>query len=158
MRSKVGEMVKTKLLKKKMSFWLIKITASILHHKANLEEMKIAMTLPTAIDQKKFSQPLRPVLRVSLVISQIALTQSKGQSVIAHDGRCARQSIPLKRENVINRFSHDVLTAILVNQNNPRGIELHFYHANNFFCFMKSIWPLVKWVKTICINGFIKEN
>ena len=141
-----------------MSFWLIKITASILHHKANLGGMKIAMTLPTAIDQKKFSQPLRPVLRVSLVISQIALTQSKRQSVIAHDGHCARQSIPLKRENVINRFSHDVLTAILVNQNNPRGIELHFYHANNFFCFMKSIWPLVKWVKTICINGFIKEN
>lgn len=87
-----------------------------------------------------------------------SVSRSLRRSIVTHDGRCARQSIPLKRENVINRFSHDVLTAILVNQNNPRGIELHFYHANNIFCFMKSIWPLVKWVKTICINGFINEN
>jgi len=167
LRSKVGEIVKTKLLKKKKcrikSFWLIKITASILHHKANLGEMKIAMTLPTGIYQKKFSQPhCGPSWEsASYSVRQPFLSQTVSRSlrwsIIAQDGHCARPSIPLTHENVINRFSHDVLTAILVNQNNPRGIELHFY-ANNFFCFMKSIWPLVKWVKTICINGFINEN
>ena len=63
--------------------------------------------------------------------------------------------------NCINRaFSHDITAAMLVYQNkgtatilvyqaNPLGIEL-FFSANTFFCFIKPIWQLVTWVKTLC--------
>ena len=65
-------------------------------------------------------------------------------------------------------FSHDVTAAMLVYQNkgtaailvykdNPLGIELYFY-ANTFFCFIKPIWPLVTWVKTLYIAKFFREN
>ena len=63
-------------------------------------------------------------------------------------------------------FSHDVTAAMLVFQNkgtaailvyqaNPLGIELYFY-ANTFFCFIKPIWPLVTWVKTLYTPIWIK--
>lgn len=37
-----------------------------------------------------------------------SLSRSLRLSIIAHDGRCARRSIPSTHENVIDRFSHDV--------------------------------------------------
>ena len=56
-------------------------------------------------------------------------------------------------------FSHDVTAAMLVYQNketaatlayqaDPPRIDLCFY-ANTFFCFIKPIWPLVTWEKTL---------
>ena len=55
-------------------------------------------------------------------------------------------------------FSHDIMSVILVVQNNkkslilvvktsPMGDQL-FFNANALFCINKQIWPLVTWVKT----------
>ena len=44
------------------------------------------------------------------------------------------------------------MTAMLLYQANPLGIELCF-HSNTFFCSSNPIWLLVTWVKTL----FIKE-
>ena len=104
-----------KLLKKKCcmkSFWLINIPASILHHKANLREMKIVMTLPKAIELKKFGQSAT----AASLVSRPPIKSHSPYSVKVSVGHCARQSISLTHENVIDRFSHDVMAAILVNQ------------------------------------------
>ena len=56
-------------------------------------------------------------------------------------------------------FLRDVMSAILVYLNNeksailvyqisPVGVEL-FCNGTTFFCFIKQIWPLVTWVKTL---------
>ena len=61
-------------------------------------------------------------------------------------------AIMLDEPNIIV-FSHDVTAAMLVSQNKemaamlvsqtkPLGIELSFY-AKFFFCFSKSIWPII---------------
>ena len=56
-----------------------------------------------------------------------------------------RKLIHKKRDNKCMKyraFSCDVMSAILVYQISPVGVEL-FYNAKTFFCFIKQIWPLV---------------
>ena len=60
--------------------------------------------------------------------------------------------------NEIKLFSHDVMAAIFVSQNNetaamfvsqtsPVGVEL-FSYVNAFFCSNEFAWMLATWVKT----------
>ena len=60
-----------------------------------------------------------------------------------------RQGRKRKRESLVSRFDlNKEIAAILKDGNNPQCCELNF-QVSTFFCFVQSIWPLVRWVKTI---------